>query len=80
VILYECDDSWSVMDEFNMIWACRMYGLFHGMKMMSLVWFWLGIRMRVGYEGWHEPHMHDKYLLDWWNMMLVWLGCNSMGL
>jgi len=26
------------MDEFNMIWACYMYGWFHGLNMMSWVW------------------------------------------
>jgi len=37
------------MDELNLIWACCMYGMIHGLKMTSLVWFWYGIWMKVGY-------------------------------
>jgi len=33
--------------------------------------------MKVGYKVWHEIGMHDKYLFGWWNMICIWLGCNS---
>jgi len=33
--------------------------------------------MRIGYKGWHEIDMHDKYLLGWWNIIRLWLGRNS---
>jgi len=31
------------MDEFNMIWACYMYGWFHVLNMMSWIWIWYEI-------------------------------------
>jgi len=60
VIMYEQDELWSVMDEFNIIWAWCMYGMIHGLKMMSLVWFGYGIWMNVGYKCWHEICIHNK--------------------
>jgi len=30
------------MNELNMIWACRMYGLIHGLNMTSLYGFDMG--------------------------------------
>jgi len=56
---------------------CACMELVHGLNMMSLVWFWYGIWMKVGYRVWHEIGMHDKYLLGWWNMICMWLGRNS---
>ena len=64
VIRYGQDESWFVIDEFNMIWVWCMCGMIHGLKMMSLVWFLYGIWMKVGYKGWHEICMHDQYILD----------------
>jgi len=35
VILYEQDELWLVVYEFNMIWAWCMYGMVHGLKMVN---------------------------------------------
>jgi len=26
----------------------------------------------VGYKCWHGISMHDKFMLGWWDMILVW--------
>jgi len=50
-----------------------MYGMIRELKMVSLVWFWYGIWMKVGYKCWHEICMRNNYILGWWNIICVWL-------
>ena len=40
--------------------------------------WWVGMGLtwhikEVGYKGWHEMHMHDKYYLIVW----IWLVCGQ---
>jgi len=45
--MYEQDELWYVAYEFNMILVWCMYGMIHGLIMMSLVRFWNGIWLKV---------------------------------
>jgi len=57
-----------------------MYALYDilGIELMRLVWMnsWNMMGWVVGY--WYEFVMHDKFMVGWWDMTMVWIGRNSI--
>jgi len=59
-----------------------MYALYDllGSELMSLVWICIWNMIGWLVEYWHEIGMHDKSMVGWWDMAMVWVGRNYMNL
>jgi len=74
-----CMFNWIILFKVCSVWIW-LYYMIYGLELMILVWLceWHMIGWLVKY--WHEIGMHDKSIIGWWDMAMVWVRNNSMNL